>query len=57
MTKQRAEINGSGAKIRSIAEFLINGVNDSFTDFDRKKKKTASCSQIESGGAEVKHAQ
>lgn len=42
MTKQRAEINGSGAKIRSIAEFLINGVNGSFTHFDRKKKpKTA----------------
>lgn len=37
MTKQRAEINSSGVKIRSIAEFLINRMNDSFTDFDQKK--------------------
>jgi len=39
MTKQRAEINGSGAKIRSIAEFLINGVNDSFTQFEGEKNQ------------------
>lgn len=38
MTKQRAEINGSGAKIRSIAEFLINGANGSFTHLDRKRQ-------------------
>lgn len=39
MTKQRAEINESGANIRSIAEFLINGANASFTHLDRKRQQ------------------
>lgn len=39
MTRQRTEINGSGEKIRSIAEFLINGATVSFTQFDRKRQQ------------------
>lgn len=57
MTKQSAEINGSGAKIRSIAEFLINGANDSFIQFEGEKNNSLMPLLIESEGAKVKHAQ
>lgn len=55
MTKQRAEINSSGAKIKSIAEFLINGANGSFTYFDRKKTGLLPL-LTENGQTEVKYA-
>lgn len=47
MTKQGTEINGSGEKIRSIAEFLINGATVSFTPTETDNSPTTFLTQNE----------